>query len=702
MITLARESERRSHTNGSSTRGWKCAVGVDLRAVGYQSPMGALLPRVRLAGRRSTIVVAALGSAGVLALAACGGGDDSTGLGVPDGAPPELTAQRAEWPAPNGDLQNTRVATSSEISAANVATLGIAWRAPITAKGTFGGYASTPIISDGVVYTQDLSSNVAAYSLESGKELWKRSYDSPTVGPNGLALGYGKVFGATADTAFALDARSGKEVWRSQRLTRNANEGIDMAPGVFDGNVFVSTVPGNAKSFYKGNGQGVLWALDAETGEKNWTFETVPADLWDPAHTAINSGGGLWHPPAIDSNGKMFIAIANPAPWPGTKQYPWAKSRPGPNPDTNSLVSIDPDTGTPRWTFQALPHDIYDWDLQLPPMVAYDGDQELVLVSGKLGWVFAVNAGTGELVWKTSVGQHNGHDADHLLAAEGKYDELPRFPLTILPGILGGVETQMAVADGVIYAPIVNLPTTFKSQVEPVLEFAKGTGEMVALDLATGAVRWATTLPQPAYGAATVSKDLVFTTTFDGKVIAFDRATGAIRWQGQLPAGTNATVAIVGDTLITAASYPQTKTQKAEIIALRLGAGQPLASGSPSADQTGGGSTSGPPDQGGGSSSSGGSGTATAAQLAGGQKVFTANCGGCHTLADAGTSGSVGPNLDQLEPAADTVARQVENGGGGMPAFADQLSKQEIENVAAYVAAKADKNAKSSGSGSGP
>ena len=169
----------------SSTRGWKCAVGVDLRAVGYQSPMGALLPRVRLAGRRSTIVVAALGSAGVLALAACGGGDDSTGLGVPDGAPPELTAQRAEWPAPNGDLQNTRVATSSEISAANVATLGIAWRAPITAKGTFGGYASTPIISDGVVYTQDLSSNVAAYSLESGKELWKRSYDSPTVGPTG-------------------------------------------------------------------------------------------------------------------------------------------------------------------------------------------------------------------------------------------------------------------------------------------------------------------------------------------------------------------------------------------------------------------------------------------------------------------------------------------------------------------------------------
>ena len=334
-------------------------------------------------------------------------------------------------------------------------------------------------------------------------------------------------------------------------------------------------------------------------------------------------------------------------------------------------------------------------------MVAYDGDRELVLVSGKLGWVFAVNAGTGELVWKTSVGQHNGHDADHLLAADGKYDELPRFPLTILPGILGGVETQMAVADGVIYAPIVNLPTTFKSQVEPVLEFAKGTGEMVALDLATGAVRWATTLPQPAYGAATVSKDLVFTTTFDGKVIAFDRATGAIRWQGQLPAGTNATVAIVDDTLITAASYPQSKTQKAEIIALRLGAGQPLASGSPSADQTGGGSTSGPPDQGGGSSNSG-SGTATAAQLAGGKKSSRPTAAAATPSLMPVPRARSAPTSTSSNPPPTPWRTRWKTAEGGCPPSPTSFRTSRSNNVAAYVAAKADKNAKSSGSGSGP
>ena len=95
---------------------------------------------------------------------------------------------------------------------------------------------------------------------------------------------------------------------------------------------------------------------------------------------------------------------------------------------------------------------------------------------------------------------------------------------------------------------------------------------MVALDVADGTVKWKRDLAQPAYGAATVSNDLVFTTTFDGKLIALDRDDRQRGVEEQLPAGTNATVAIVGDTLITAASYPQAKDQKPVIIAYRLGA----------------------------------------------------------------------------------------------------------------------------------
>ena len=81
------------------------------------------------------------------------------------------------------------------------------------------------------------------------------------------------------------------------------------------------------------------------------------------------------------------------------------------------------------------------------------------------------------------------------------------------------------------------------------------------------------------------------------------------------------------------------------------------------------------------------------ADPAAGKKVFVtvARCGGCHVLKDAGTEGPVGPDLDALKPAYAVVVHQVENGGGAMPAFKDTLSKQQIEDVSAYVASVAGK-----------
>jgi mono/diheme cytochrome c family protein len=88
----------------------------------------------------------------------------------------------------------------------------------------------------------------------------------------------------------------------------------------------------------------------------------------------------------------------------------------------------------------------------------------------------------------------------------------------------------------------------------------------------------------------------------------------------------------------------------------------------------------------GGGGGGGGGGTAQ------GKQVFaSAGCGGCHTLKDAGTSGNVGPNLDTLKPAKDTVAKQVTNGGGGMPPFKGQLTPAQIDAVAAYVSSVAGK-----------
>ncbi len=84
-------------------------------------------------------------------------------------------------------------------------------------------------------------------------------------------------------------------------------------------------------------------------------------------------------------------------------------------------------------------------------------------------------------------------------------------------------------------------------------------------------------------------------------------------------------------------------------------------------------------------------GAGESAMLAEGKSIFTSTCGSCHTLAAAGTSGEVGPNLDELEPSQSTVEHQVQNGGGGMPAFGKegQLSAEEIKAVATYVSAEA-------------
>lgn len=78
--------------------------------------------------------------------------------------------------------------------------------------------------------------------------------------------------------------------------------------------------------------------------------------------------------------------------------------------------------------------------------------------------------------------------------------------------------------------------------------------------------------------------------------------------------------------------------------------------------------------------------TAPSGDAANGAMVFeSAGCGGCHTLAAASSTGTVGPNLDELKPSFETVVAQVTNGGGRMPAFAGRLSEQEINDVAAYV-----------------
>src|SRR4051794_24679369 len=310
------------------------------------------------------------------------------------------------WPYANHDLSNTRATTDSTINSSDVSQLGIAWTHPIAGVGAYGAAASTPLVSNGTVYFQDLGSNVTALSVDDGSEVWTTRFDNSVIGPNGPALDGNSVIAASSkDAITALDASTGDKRWTTT-LVKSPTAGVDIQPVAYDGLVYTSTVPGNQSSFYAGGDSGVITALNTDTGKVAWTFDTVkPSNLWgDPK---VNSGGGAWYPPAIDeSTGMSYWGTGNPAPWPGVPGQPNGSSRPGNNLYTSSIVALDHSTGKLEWYDQVRPHDLFDLDFQSSPiLLGANGSQPAEVVgSGKAGIVAAYDPDTGKQLWSTPVG----------------------------------------------------------------------------------------------------------------------------------------------------------------------------------------------------------------------------------------------------------------------------------------------------------
>jgi len=540
-------------------------------------------------GRRAAVAGAALVVAAGL-IAGCSSSSSSSSSGsstlscpskraaaVTGTAPAATGLPAAGWTQPDADLASTRYVTSA-ITSANVSKLGVAWTVPLTMNTTHtdGAYAATPVIVNGVVYVQDLDSNVYAISLATGKVLWTHDYNSANGGPDGVNVTGGVVYAATATSAVALDAATGTQLW-SRTLAANDHEGIAMAPGYDNGTVYVSTVPANVTAVYGAGGQGILWALNAKTGAPEWSWNQ-DQNLW--GNPGVNSGAGLWYTPSFDAQGDIYLGIANPAPIFGTKSYPLGSSRPGPDLYTDSVVKLSP-AGKLLWYYQLTPHDLYDWDLQDPPVLTTANGRPVVIAGGKAGIMIELDAQTGKLLWQLPVGGHSGHENDGLLtehATPTSHDPLPAH-YCLEPSLYGGMLTQLASNGSTTFAAVNDFalpasPTGFTGSFTSQLQaLYSAVGEMVAVNQDTGAIIWDTPLPSSPYGAATVTNDVVFTTTFKGYLYALDATTGAILFSTPMSAGSNAPVAVDGDYVIAgaAAAAPST-TQRNLIIAYKLGA----------------------------------------------------------------------------------------------------------------------------------
>jgi glucose dehydrogenase len=229
---------------------------------------------------------------------------------------------------------------------------------------------------------------------------------------------------------------------------------------------------------------------------------------------------------------------------------------------TDSEVNLSAATGKLRWYYQAVPNDFNDHDLQTSPITATVGGVPAIIASGKVGIVYAMNASTGSLLWKTPVGVHNGHDNDSALLLA--HQLTIKVPYTVEPGPLGGVLTNMAMADGSVDLATIDVPVTYTKVSAVNGNQGTGvapTGEIEALNVNTGKVEWDTKVPTLPLGAATVSNDLVFTTLYNGELVALNRSTGAIVYQRKLPTSTNSPIAVAGNAVLVPAGGPETSAK---------------------------------------------------------------------------------------------------------------------------------------------
>jgi outer membrane protein assembly factor BamB len=457
-------------------------------------------------------------------------------LAAPSVARSDAAVVADSWSLSNHDLSSTRSDSSSSIDRGTVSSLQVAWRFPLRAGSSASGVlTATPVVAAGVVFVQDMESNVFAVDLKTGSLRWEHRYSDSNPGPDGVVVQGGRVYGATDTSAFALDATTGRQLWRRLLITPH-DPYVDVAPQVSGGTVYISTIG------VPPDGHGTLFALSTATGAVRWHLSTIASPWRIPKEAG---GGGAWYSPSVDRD-TVYWGTANPYPYGGTRKHPNGGAYAGAALYTDSLVAVHARSGKLAWYDQVTPHDVRDYDFQVSPILATLAGRSLLFGAGKAGIVIAWDRSTHRRVWQARVGEHRSDTGP-----------LPPHRTTICPGLLGGVETPMAYDGRTLFVPVIDLcmrgSAVGYENLDRVDIARRARGELVALDGASGRRIWVHRLPHALFGCATVADGVVFTSTFDGKVYALDTRDGTMRWSADAGTGINSCPALVGNTLLVGA-----------------------------------------------------------------------------------------------------------------------------------------------------
>lgn len=460
--------------------------------------------------------------------------------GYPTQAELDAAASNAvDWLHSNHDYAGQRYVDLRQIDAQNAAQLR-----PVCMyqAGDTKAFHNNPIVYRGVMYITT-STSTMALDATTCRLKWRHDWRPKSIEvhpPNrGVAIKDGRVVRATTDGyLFALDIETGKMLWEKKVIASEKNEGsFNMAPVIFEDKILLGL--GISEQGVK----GWIGAFRLENGEPVWRFNTVPDDnepgieTWGGADSRLRGGGAVWAPMSFDhQQGLLYVPVANPAP-----DF-YDDLRPGANLYTSSMVVLDVRTGKLKWYYQAVPHDVHDYDLtQVSPLFTTTiagRARKLVAVAGKDGLLHVLDRETREHVYEVPVTTRI--NADKPITKEGVH---------ACPGVLGGVLWNGPAFNprtNMLYVPAVDWCGTFREGTEvkfvPGQAYMGGTffhgpedkprGWLTAVEASTGKVAWKYESSRPMLAAVTAtSADLLFTGELTGDFLALDAKSGKVLYR---------------------------------------------------------------------------------------------------------------------------------------------------------------------------
>ena len=309
------------------------------------------------------------------------------------------------WLMFGGDYSDQRHSPLTQITPQNVKDLSTQWMFQTDTPVPGRGFETTPLVIDGVMYASGTNNSVWALDARTGRMIWRYRRTFPPVMRvccgavnRGLGVLGNRLYMGTLDAHLvALDRTTGAVVWDVVVEEPKNGFSLDAAPIIANGKVIIGISGGDYAT------RGFIDAYDAETGARAWRFYTIPAagepgsESWPNADVASWGGGAAWVTGSYDPTlNLVYFGTGNPNP------NFWGGDRKGDNLYTCSLVALDATTGKLKWHFQFTPHDVHDWDSTEVPILAdvsIDGRvRRVVMLANRNGFFYTIDRETGKLL----------------------------------------------------------------------------------------------------------------------------------------------------------------------------------------------------------------------------------------------------------------------------------------------------------------